>query len=73
MCFYTVVLILWYGTCFEVGMNLCMDKISFMISILSLGSYVSLFMVDIWYISSMYDKWCVCILMYNYFTTYFGG
>ena len=26
MCFYIVVLILWFGTCFWVGMNFCMDK-----------------------------------------------
>ena len=24
--FYIVVLILWFGTCFEVGMSLCMEK-----------------------------------------------
>ena len=35
----------------------------FMISLLSLGSYVSLYFVDIWYISSVCGMWYVCVLV----------
>jgi len=33
---YIVVLILWFGTCFEVGMNLCIDNFFYDITVVFL-------------------------------------
>jgi len=63
MCLYIVVLILSFEPCFVVGMSLCMDKFLLWYHC-CLWSYVSLFMVDIWYISFMCDMWCVCVIEY---------
>ena len=56
MCFYIVVLILWYGTCFEVGMILCMDKF-----LLWYHCYLwNVMYLFLWFIFDIYLLWVVC-------------
>jgi len=59
MCFFIVVLILWYGTCFEVGMNLCMDNFLYDMTVI-FGKLCIYFMVDIWCIFFMWYVVCLC-------------
>jgi len=63
MRFYTVVFILWYGTCFEIDMNLYMDKFILWYHY-CLWKVLYHFSIDIWYISSVCGMWCICIFMY---------
>jgi len=45
-CAFIEELILWFGTCFEVGMNLCMDNFFYNITVI-FGKLCIYFMVDI--------------------------